>query len=67
MDIARLILDSVIILLGLYLVLIKSYYSEKGKNLATKEDIKDITDKMESVKLDYLRRIETLVLNTLYL
>ena len=58
MDIARLILDSIIILLGLYLILIKSYYSEKGKNLATKEDIKEITDKMESVKLDYLRRIE---------
>lgn len=58
MDFARLILDSIIILLGLYLILIKSYYSEKGKNLATKEDIKEITDKMESVKLDYLRRIE---------
>lgn len=28
----------------------KSYESEKGKNLATKEDIEDITSKIESVK-----------------
>jgi len=58
MDIARLILDSIIILLGLYWIFIKSYYSEKGKNHATKEDVKEITDKIESVKLDYLRKIE---------
>lgn len=28
----------------------KCYESEKGKNLATKEDIEDITSKIESVK-----------------
>ena len=28
----------------------KSYQSEKGKNLATKEDIEDITAKIENVK-----------------
>lgn len=33
-----------------------SYFSEKGKNLATKEDIKGITDKIESVRADYARR-----------
>lgn len=27
-----------------------SYFSQKGKNLATKEDIEDITNKIESVK-----------------
>ena len=30
-----------------------SYFYEKGKNLATKEDIASITDKVESVKTDY--------------
>ena len=29
------------------------YLREKGKNLATKEDIGEITDRVEKVKLDY--------------
>ena len=37
---------------------IPSYLSEKGKNLATKEDITSITDKVESVKTDYAKVIE---------
>jgi len=37
---------------------IPSYLSEKGKNLATKEDIATITDKVESVKTDYAKVIE---------
>jgi len=36
-----------------------SYSSEKGKNLATKEDIGAITRKIESVKLDHARHLET--------
>ena len=35
-----------------------AYFSEKGKNLATKEDIIEITDKIESVKTDYARQLE---------
>lgn len=58
METTRLILDIIIILLGLYWIFIKSYLTEKGKNLATKEDIKEITDKVESVKLDYLKLFE---------
>lgn len=39
------------ILLGiLYLALLKSYFHEKGKNLATKEDIEEITQKVEAIK-----------------
>lgn len=34
------------------------YLSEKGKNLATKEDIEHITDKVESVKTDYAEILE---------
>ncbi len=37
-----------------------SYSSEKGKNLATKEDIKDITRKVEEVKSEYVAELERL-------
>jgi hypothetical protein len=30
-----------------------SYFDEKGKNLATKEDIAEITHKIEAVRLQY--------------
>lgn len=47
---------------GIVFLLIKSfipsYLSEKGKNLATKEDIATITDKVESVKTDYAKVLE---------
>ena len=39
-----------------------TYLSEKGKNLATKEDIASITDKVESVKTDYAIVIGHLVI-----
>ena len=32
---------------------ISSYLSEKGRNLATREDIAEITDKIESVRTQY--------------
>ena len=46
----QIILDIIIIGIGLYLALVKSYFKEKGKNLATKEDIGEITSKVENVK-----------------
>lgn len=36
-----------------------SYVREKGKNLATKEDIESITQKIESIKTEYLKQVET--------
>lgn len=48
--ILRIILDIIIICVGLYIVLWKSYLREKGKNFATKEDIEEITKKIETVK-----------------
>lgn len=55
----------VVILLGIgSLYLFKkylfSYSSEKGKNLATKEDIGDITRKVEEVKTGYVTELERL-------
>ena len=58
METARIILDLILILLGLYLVLLKGFFSEKGKNLATKQDIQEITEKIESVKLEYSKKSE---------
>jgi hypothetical protein len=58
METTRIILDSIIIIIGILWIFLKSYYSEKGKNLATKEDIKEITDKIESVKLSYVKILE---------
>ncbi len=48
--IIRIILDSIIIIIGLYFIFWKSYLTEKGKNLATKKDIEEITKKIETVK-----------------
>ncbi|MEM0542133.1 hypothetical protein WFZ85_05870 [Flavobacterium sp. j3] len=46
----QIVLEIIIIGLGLYLAFIKSYMEEKGKNLATKEDISAITKQIEGVK-----------------
>ena len=43
------ILEVLILLLLLYLAFFKSYFQEKGKNLATKEDTEEITSLVESV------------------
>ena len=40
-----------------------SYFSKKAENLATKEDVASITDKVESVKTDYAKVIEELRTN----
>ncbi|MCO6413244.1 MAG: hypothetical protein J5I92_10905 [Thiogranum sp.] len=47
---------------GLFLIrkYLFSYSSEKGKNLATKEDIEEITRKVEEIKTEYLGEIERL-------
>ncbi len=39
-------------------IFIPSYLSQKGKNLATKEDIEEITRKVESVKSSYAKVLE---------
>jgi hypothetical protein len=37
---------------------LESYLTEKGKNLATKEDIKDITHQVEAIKNQYAQLLE---------
>lgn len=50
METAQIILEAILIIIGLYLAFFKSYFQEKGKNLATKEDIEEITGLVETVK-----------------
>lgn len=42
----------------------KAYNEEKGKNLATKEDIEDITKKIESIKVEYLKELDNINMNS---
>jgi len=46
---------------GLLLLILffQSYVSQKGKNFATKEDISEITEKIEEVKHDYAKQLES--------
>lgn len=36
----------------------RSYFGEKGKNLATKQDIGEITTKIEAIRTEYMRGLE---------
>ncbi|MBQ4803159.1 hypothetical protein J8L88_09890 [Aquimarina sp. MMG015] len=53
-----LILNLLFVIAALAWMYFQSFLKAKGKNLATKQDIADITRKVESVKLEYLRQIE---------
>lgn len=46
----QLVLEVTIIVLLLYVAFFKSYFQEKGRNLATKEDVEEITKLVEKVK-----------------
>lgn len=58
MQITQLVIEILLVLLGLYLAFFKSYFKEKGKNLATKEDISEITEKIETIKSSYAQSLE---------
>lgn len=48
------------IILGFWLKsYLPSYFSQKGKNLANKEDIEELTTKIESVKKDFTKDLES--------
>lgn len=49
------LLEITVILLGYYLI---SYAKERAKNRAQKQDIKEITDKIESIKIEYSSELE---------
>ena len=54
-----LLISQILIALGvLYLAFFKSYFQEKGKNLATQEDIEGITKKVESIRSELQYSLE---------
>ncbi len=54
MEIFKIGVEIILIIIGVYLILFKSYIQEKGKNLATKDDIGKITEEIEKVKNEFL-------------
>ena len=58
----------ILIMFGIfYLIKYKSYFTEKGKQLAVKEDIEVITDKVEKIKSDFQRENEEIKAKLLHL
>ncbi|OIR15454.1 hypothetical protein GALL_37760 [mine drainage metagenome] len=58
-EIIQFIIDGVIILFLGYVAFLKSYFQEKGKNLATKEDIEEITSSVEAIKSSFQYSLQT--------
>jgi chemotaxis protein histidine kinase CheA len=59
-QVVNIALNILILIGGLYLIFFKSYFKEKGKNLATFEDVEAITEKVENVKKDFNIKLEEL-------
>lgn len=57
---AEIFLEILLLILGLYLAFFKSYFTEKGKNLATSEDIEELTNKVELVKQKFIEKNSSL-------
>ena len=50
LDTLQISLELIVVMIGIYLAFFKSYFKEKGKNIALKEDIEEITEKIETVR-----------------
>ncbi|MEQ8244464.1 hypothetical protein [Fulvivirga sp.] len=59
-------INGVVLLIGFTILyfttknLLPSYFSEKGKNLANKKDISELTSKVEEVKIEFAERLQHL-------
>lgn len=63
MDVAQIILTTINLLLLAWLTFFKSYFDKKGSNLADKQDIAEITQKIEGVKQEFSDKNELLKAN----
>ena len=59
----NIIIEITIVIVGIILFFtiknfLPSYFNEKGKNLATKEDVEEITKKVEKIKTEFVKDIE---------
>jgi len=55
----QILLQILLVFIGLYLSFFKSYFQEKGKNIATKEDVEEITSKVENIRHELHIRTES--------
>ncbi|MDY3530308.1 hypothetical protein PG593_11060 [Riemerella anatipestifer] len=67
-----LIIEFTILLVGIILFFtiknfLPSYFNEKGKNLATKEDLEEITEKVEKIKAEFIKDIEYIKADLTYI
>lgn len=57
-------IDWITLVVGLVIFMIinniTGYFKGKGSNLATKQDIEDITTKIESIRIQYTKELEKL-------
>ena len=58
METISVILSIINFLIFIGILFLSSYFKKKGENLATKEDISEITDKVENVKTSYATSLE---------
>jgi hypothetical protein len=58
--VASIFIEFLLLILGLYIIFFKSYASEKGKNAATKEDVAEITQRVEVIKSTFIAETEKL-------
>jgi hypothetical protein len=49
-----------VIATGVIILFFKSFFNEKGKNAATKQDIEEITRKIETIKTEFIKETEKL-------
>lgn len=54
----EIILNTITLMLVCYFTFIKKYFEKKGENLATKEDIAEITKLTEQSKVEFIKQIE---------
>lgn len=53
MEILKIALEIILTLIGFYIIFFKNYFKAKAENLATKEDIGEITKEIEKVKNEF--------------
>ncbi len=56
----QLFIEILTLVAALYLIFFKNYFKKKGENIATKEDIGEITRQVESVKTEYQENLENI-------
>ena len=61
MEIVSLVVNFLVLTLVFYFTFLKKYFEKKGENLATKEDIAEITEKIEEVKIKYVSESHMLI------